>query len=140
MSVLKVSELMTKDPETVFVDEEIDLAHLVMSLGRIRHLPVLNRAGQLVGLVTHRDVLHAMESSLLPKAHQSDPLMLPVEKVMTAHPKTVSPDTPALEAAQLMRERLFGALPVVEKNHLIGIITEADFVALAARQLADLSS
>jgi CBS domain-containing membrane protein len=139
MAALKVRDVMTKDPQTILVDEEIDLAHLLMSLGRIRHLPVVDRNRRLVGLVTHRDILRAMESTLKQGKFvlDMDRMELPVEMIMAKDPLTVSPDTMALEAARLMREKMYGSLLVVEGSALIGIITESDFLELAATYLAD---
>jgi CBS domain-containing protein len=53
---------------------------------------------------------------------------------MTTEVITSTPDTPLIEAARVLTERKIGCLPVVEARRLVGIITEGDFVALAARE------
>jgi len=56
---------------------------------------------------------------------------------MTKEVRTVYPDTTALEAARMLRSHGYGCVPVVEDGHLIGMVTEADFVEYAIRVLAD---
>lgn len=72
MAELLVDSLMSKKPRTVYVDETIDLAELLMSLGSIRHLPVIDREGRLVGVVSNRDVLRAGDRQSRP----DDPRLL----------------------------------------------------------------
>jgi len=57
-----------------------------------------------------------------------------VKEVMKGDPLTTTPETPLIEAAQILMERKIGCLPVVENGRLVGIVTEADFVALVARK------
>jgi CBS domain-containing protein len=57
-----------------------------------------------------------------------------VKEVMSSDVITTSPDTPLVEAARVLMERKIGCLPVVENGHLVGIVTEADFVAMVARE------
>jgi CBS domain-containing membrane protein len=56
-----------------------------------------------------------------------------VKEVMSTDVLTTTPDTPLVEAARVLMERKIGCLPVVEDGHLVGIVTEADFVAIVAR-------
>jgi CBS domain-containing membrane protein len=89
--------------------------------------------GQLVGLVTHRDVMAAKISSLSPLSEDEKASLqegIPVDRIMRTNVWSVSPETPALAAARLLRDHAFGCLPVVEGRVLVGIVTEADFLAL----------
>jgi CBS domain-containing protein len=106
-----------------------------MRLGRIRHLPVLDDEGALVGIVSQRDLFRgALARALGYGAHAQQKLLgqLLVKEVMTNDPVAVAPDAPLADAARLMLERKIGALPVVENGRLVGILTESDFVKRCA--------
>lgn len=128
---------MTREPVTLEVDEDLDLADVLMRLARIRHLPVLDH-GRLVGLVSERDLLRVQSDQMDDSAAAERQQMRRWVKagwIMTRGVQEVEPDMPLVEAAQLMLEHKYGCLPVVEEGRLVGILTEADFVALAIRQL-----
>lgn len=138
MGNLKVQDLMSNDLITLLPDEDLALAEEVMRLGRIRHLPVVDDENHLLGLITHRDILRAQISSL---AHLSKARDKQVKRsilasvVMTKVVETVAPDMPAADAGKMLLANRFGCLPVVENDLLVGIITEADFLALAVHAL-----
>ena len=123
-----VSQLMATDLFTVRPDDLIDLAASVMDWKHIRHVPVEDDEGKLVGLVSHRDLLRLLSHGLL--GRQSQPLA--VKEVMKRDLVTVAPDTLTLEALKLMRRLRVGCLPVVEQGKLIGLVTAYDFLALSA--------
>jgi CBS domain-containing protein len=108
-----------------------------MRLERIRHLPVLDDDGEeLVGIVSQRDIFRGALARALGygEAAQTKLLgMLVVKEVMTNDVVTIGPAASLAEAAGIMRERRIGCLPVLEDGRLVGILTEADFVALATR-------
>ncbi|MBI4818853.1 MAG: CBS domain-containing protein [Deltaproteobacteria bacterium] len=134
MSALLVSSIMTPDVETLFEDETMDLARTIMTLARIRHLPVVDRAEQLVGLVTHRDLLRTSATALRQGKSEAQ---VRVAEIMTRGVRTVSSSTTAFVAGQMLLEHKLGCLPVVDEKRLVGIVTEADFVSLALKHLAD---
>jgi len=123
-----VSQLMATDLFTVRPDDLIDLAASVMEWKHIRHVPVEDDEGRLVGLVSHRDLLRLLSHGLL--SRQSQPVA--VKEVMKRDLATVAPDTLTLEALNIMRRLKVGCLPVVEQGRLIGIVTAYDFLALSA--------
>lgn len=123
-----VSQLMATDLFTVRPDDLIDLAASVMEWKHIRHVPVEDDEGRLVGLVSHRDLLRLLSHGLLNK--QSQPVA--VKEVMKRDLVTVAPDTLTLDALKIMRRLKVGCLPVVEQGRLIGIVTAYDFLALSA--------
>jgi CBS domain-containing protein len=126
--------------ELVTLDETQNLKFLpeVMKVFRFRHMPVVD-GKRLVGLVTERDVLRVSASSLLPRSpEQTDYLARSflVRDMMTREVSTVHPEASLADVARLMRREKIGCVPVVEgENTLVGIITEADFVALSIRWL-----
>jgi CBS domain-containing protein len=124
-----VGQFMSTDLFTVQPDDLIDLAASVMDWRHIRHVPVEDEAGRLVGLVTHRGLLHLLISRIGEKGLG----VITVREVMVRDPLTVSPSTPTLTAIEMMRQRRIGCLPVVEGDQLVGIVTSFDFLDASAR-------
>jgi len=124
-----IGQFMSKDLFTVQPDDLIDLAASVMDWRHIRHVPVEDEAGRLVGLVSHRGLLHLLTNRIGDK----DLGVITVKEIMVANPFTVSPSTPTLEAIAIMREHGVGCLPVVEGDQLVGIVTSYDFLEASAR-------
>ncbi|HEX5876631.1 MAG TPA: CBS domain-containing protein [Pyrinomonadaceae bacterium] len=122
-----VGQFMSTDLFTLKPDDLIDLAASVMDWRHIRHVPVEDQGGRLVGLVTHRGLLRLMSNG------RSNGNPITVREVMIENPFTVSPATPSLEAIEIMRSNRVGCLPVVESNHLVGIVTSYDFLEASAR-------
>ena len=120
---------MSTDLFTVRADDLVDLAASVMDWLHVRHVPVEDDEGCLVGLVTHRALLH-----LLSRGRQSESASpLTVREIMKNDPLTVSSSTPTLTALDLMQSNRVGCLPVVDDGQLVGILTSYDFLAGAAR-------
>lgn len=136
---MRVRDVMTKDPVTVGPEEPIGTALERMRLGRFRHLPVVE-GNRLVGIITDRDLRLATNSPLvLREKWYSDFILesIKVKSCMTSDPITVTPDTPLLDAALILRERRFGSLPVVEDGKLVGILTETDLLETLIRLLRE---
>ena len=128
--MLTVNDLMTVIPNTVTIDTPLrSLIGLMKSQG-YRQLPVLDK-GKLVGIVTDRDVRLVMNSPIVLHGRWQDEEILDkvtAESCMTPNPITVSPDTPAFRAAEMLNTYKFGAMPVVDEGALVGIITVSDFL------------
>lgn len=135
MSSLRVRDVMTSELFVVEPDEPVALLHDLMNLKRIRHLPVVDADGELVGLVSERDVIRY---TFAPDPDVSRPTRavlldsLQVGDIMTRDVETVEADDDLAVAARIMLENKFGCLPVFDEGVLAGIITEADFVRLVA--------
>jgi CBS domain-containing protein len=123
-----VEQFMAVDLYTVRPEDILDLAVNLMHWRHVRHVPVEDDAGHLIGLVSHRDVL---ELFALGKIHGQAELI--IREVMKSDLVTISPETPTLEALELMRERRIGCLPVVKNNKLVGMITAYDFLTVSAK-------
>jgi acetoin utilization protein AcuB len=115
-----VRDCMTTPVQTVAPDETVAAVREVLRRRRIRQLPVV-AAGRVIGIVTDRDVRGAAPGAAT------------VDAVMTPNPATTTPATPVERAATIMRERKFGALPVVEGDTLVGIVSESDLLAALTR-------
>lgn len=125
----RIEQYMATDLFTVRPDDLVDLAASVMSWRHIRHVPVEDDEGRLVGLVSHRDLLRLLATRGF-GARIGEPIV--VREIMKAEPVSVAPETPTLEAIRLMREKKIGCLPVVRDGRLVGIVTAQDFLALSA--------
>lgn len=132
---IAVSDAMTGRVYTVEPDDPLSLVWEVMRERGVRHVPVLDAEGDLVGLVTHRDLLRAslVEQNDLPRVIEGALLeRTRVADVMIQNVETVSPEDELSDAARLMLEQKFGCLPVVEGRRPVGILTESDFVRWVA--------
>lgn len=123
-----VGQFMTRDLFTVRMEDPVDLAANVMDWRHIRHVPVEDDQGNLVGLVSQRQVFRR-----LLKCQQEGRLEpVNVGAVMVRDPIAISPETPTLEAIALMDSHGIGCLPVVEAGRrLVGILTASDFLPIS---------
>jgi acetoin utilization protein AcuB len=118
------SDLITITPATSFPE-----GFRIMREKRIRHLPVVDERGKLIGIVTQTDLLHASPSTATTlSVFEMSYLLanLHVQEVMSSPVITVSEDAPLEEAARLMVEKKIGCLPVMCDGDLVGMITETD--------------
>jgi acetoin utilization protein AcuB len=122
--MLLVKDSMTREIVTLSPDETAGTALVLCRERRIRHLPVL-KEGRLVGIVSDRD-LRSATPALGDKARAAALQEILVEEVMARDVVTTLPDDPVEQAANTMRERRIGCLPVVESGELVGIITASD--------------
>ncbi len=139
-----VRDYMATNVFTIRVDKKMFAVQEIMQWAHIRHLPVVDRAKRVVGIVSHRDLLHAsisLVSSRLAEAERQQHLWeIPIEPIMHTPVLTIEPAAPIQEAARCMRKHQIGCLPVVEHDKLIGIVTEADLLHLVERLPADLAN
>ena len=119
---------MSTDLFTLRPNDLVDLAASLMDWRHIRHVPVEDENGHLVGLVTHRGLLRLLSRS--PNA--PDGSSMTVREIMKANPTSVTSTTPTLEAIEIMRRSGIGCLPVVDNNQLVGIVTSYDFLTATA--------
>ncbi len=124
-----VGERMTKRPVTITEDTPVGRALELMRREKVRRFPVVDKHGELEGIVSEEDLIYAAPSpattlsifeihTLLARIKVSD--------VMTREVITVSEDTPVEEAARIMADNSIGGLPVMRDDQLVGIITETD--------------
>lgn len=128
--MLTVNDLMTIDPQTVSPDTSLRHVIELMKREGCRQLPILDD-GKLVGIITDRDVRLALNSPLSVRVREVNEQLLDrltAQSCMTPDPLTVAPTTPAYRAAELLSLYKFGALPVVDGEVLVGIITVTDFL------------
>lgn len=126
-----VEQFMATDLFTVRPEDVVDLAANLMNWRHVRHVPVEDGAGNLVGIISYRDLLELYASE---KVAERDII---VRDVMRTSLITISPETHTLEALELMRERDIGCLPIVSEGKLIGLITAHDFLTVSAKLLEE---
>jgi CBS domain-containing protein len=126
-----VGQLMTTDLFTVHDDDIVDLAASLMEWEHLRHVPVEDHEGKLLGLVTHRALMRVMTRGRV-AANQ-----VTVGSIMDRAPVTCTPETNTVEAIALMRKHKIGSLPVVKDGRLVGIITEHDFFEISGQLLSN---
>jgi CBS domain-containing protein len=125
-----VKDIMTKEVSTLGRNDTLDIADDMMTLERIRHLPVLDE-GRVVGVVSQRDLFRSALAAALGYGENAQKRLLRtlrVKEVMSEPAITISPEAAAKEAIRLMLERKIGCLPVVEGHTLVGIVTETDIL------------
>jgi len=126
---ISVADYMTRTAVTVHSDALVHGAVDMMRKRKIRHLPVVDRDGHLVGIVTDRNLRQvvfdpAIQERLGDLAGALNTLT--VRDVMTWGVITVRPEAQIREAARIMQERKVGALPVVDGERVVGMLTETD--------------
>jgi acetoin utilization protein AcuB len=120
---------MTANPVKVTLGTSFPEAFRIIQEKGIRHLPVVDDEGKLVGIVTRTDLLQASPSATTTfNVFEMSYLLanLHVQEVMSSPPITVSEDAPLEEAARLMVQKKIGCLPVMREGALVGVITETD--------------
>jgi acetoin utilization protein AcuB len=120
---------MTSNPITITPDTSFPEAFSTLRENEIRHLPVVDKKGNLVGIVSQTDLLHASPSSATALSiFEMNYLLanLHVSEVMSSPPITVHEDAPLEEAARVMVGKKIGCLPVMHEGTLVGMITETD--------------
>lgn len=122
--MLLVKDSMTREVVTLSPQDTAKAALALCRERRIRHLPVLE-GGKLVGIVSDRD-LRSSTPALGDPARAAALEEIRVGDVMARDVVTVLPGDPIEQAANTMRERRIGCLPVVESGELVGIITASD--------------
>ena len=96
----------------------------------MRHIPVEDEAGRLVGLLDCFDVIRQYGEQAVEGGQAA-----PVREVMNSNPATVMPETSMIDAIDVLRREKVDCLPVVKDDRLIGIVTEHDFIHIVARLL-----
>jgi CBS domain-containing protein len=131
LSYRTVGQFMTSDLFTVQPDDLVDLAANLMDWEHIRHVPVEDRDGNLVGILSHRTLIRLLARGAA--GQRQGPVA--VRDIMKQSPVTVTAETPTRDAIETMRRHSVSCLPVVEGTKLVGILTERDLIAVTAALL-----
>jgi CBS domain-containing protein len=133
-AMITIDEFMTRNPHTLRPSDSLADARRLMMQHEIRHIPIVEADGNVVGIVSQRDVLRAGESSVAQSATIDESAIL-LEKIMTS-PVHVMDERESLRAAAMhIRKTRHGCIPIVTKGKLRGIVTDSDFVTVAIHLL-----
>ena len=127
---MQVREIMSTDIKVVDRNDNLRIVEERMATKGLRHFPVLEQ-GEVVGVVTQRDLFKAAMSSAMgygEKAQQAFLQSVRVKEIMVYPVVTVPPETSVSDAADMMMQRGIGCLPVVEMGTLVGLVTKTDLL------------
>lgn len=133
---LLVEEFMTTDIFTVSKDEIPEFSADMMDWRRIRYLPIEDEQGELIGLITSRQLLRHF--STMYKNEKID--YRTIKELMIKDPFTIAPEATIIEAIDVMNTQKIGCLPVVNNKKLVGIITESNFLSITSSLLKRLAA
>ena len=141
MSNISVRDLMTENVASLTPDDSLGALFDLMSDKNIRHVPIVSEDGEVLGLVSHRDLVSSIMpiEPELPLSQRRQMLEnMCIKDIMTEGVETTEPEADIISAAQTMLENKLGCLPVAENGHLEGILTESDFVRYVADRASEL--
>ncbi len=130
---LKVEQWMDTDIVTVNEHEPVELVAQLMDWNNVRYVLVEDDENRLVGQVSQRGLLRLI-GDYNPGQRDSP---MPVSEIMQTEPVTVAPETSTLETITLMRRHRMSCLPVVKNGHLVGRVTERQFMIMARQLLVE---
>src|SRR4051794_40013706 len=138
--VLEVSAYMTRNVTTLRNDcHLLDAALMIRRTGK-RHVPIVDENGKLVGIISDRDVSRlspSMLANMPPEDYNRVFEATPIAAAMTKNPITIAPDASVREAVTILYTKRVSALPVVDGDQLVGIVTISDMLGLLNQLLAD---
>lgn len=136
---MQVEELMTKKVFTVDIHDLIDRVFFLIHYEKVRHLPVMEK-GKVVGMVSDRDMYKALGPKSNSNAIETNKSgtelhVIPkkAQNIMRRGIISVSPDTLVSDAAELMADNKIGALPVIDKTKLVGILSATDLLRVFSK-------
>ena len=126
-----ISALMSTNVVTVDIRDHIEKAQNLMQIHKIRHLPVLNK-GKLTGILSLTDLMRLSFSDnfgdMESEADVAIFKMLGIRHIMKSNPETITPAHTVKEVAEILSDREFHALPVVENEQVVGMVTTTDLI------------
>ena len=126
---MTVKRMMKKNPITTTAETSIVDVADILKENHIHRIPVLDKKGKLIGVITEKDILHASPSPVSSLSVYEMPYMLSrlkVSNLMTKDVRTIDPDTTVEEAAKIMVDDDLSCLPVIEGEKLVGIVSKSD--------------
>lgn len=135
--IVQVSTIMTKNVVKLHLSDDLTKAESLFKKHHIRHIPVVN-GNLIVGMLSYTDLLRISFADAIDEEEQEIDVtvynMFSVEQVMARNLVKVSPDTSIREVAQILSKSEFHALPIVEGDLLVGIVTTTDLIKYLLEQ------
>lgn len=132
-----VSEIMTKDIIALTRSDDLERAELLFKRHHIRHIPVVS-GESIIGMLSYSDLLRISFADVTEDEHNVGSVvynMFTIEQVMTKNVVCVTSNTTIKDVAKILAEQEFHALPVVDDNELVGIVTTTDIINYFLKQL-----
>lgn len=138
--MISVAEIMTENVITLQGKDTILTAMSVMAEKKIRHIPIVDKQHQLIGVISHRDMLRVNLSTLGDNADQerAEIEATALEDIMSTQVHTATPQDSLISVGKLLQSEKIGCMPIVEDGLLVGIITDSDFVGAAITLIEEL--
>ncbi len=131
-----ITHIMTKNVHTVNINETLKTVSDIFNSEKIHHLPVTN-GKEIIGIISSTDFSRLNFGSLYDQSGSSQTAVLDsltIEQVMTHHPTVVNSTDSIKEVAEVFAQANFHALPVVENENLVGIVTTTDMIKFLIAQ------
>lgn len=125
-----VSAIMTKDIVTLNLTDDLVTAEKLFKANKIRHIPVVS-GKEIKGMLSYTDLLRISFADAVYEDEEVDTVvynMFTIEQVMAKNLVTISSETTIKEVAEILSTQEFHALPVVDNNELVGIVTTTDLI------------
>lgn len=126
-----VSAIMTRNIVKLKLTDELSIAESLFKKNHIRHLPVVEQ-GHIVGMLSYTDLLRISFADAVDEDGEGIETtvydMFSIEQVMTKKVVSVGPDTTIEQVGNIFLTHEFHALPVVEDDTLVGIVTTTDVI------------
>lgn len=125
-----ITHIMTKNVKTVHLGDNLFTVRDMMIDNHFRHVPVMN-GSKLVGILSKTDIMRLSFGSVFANQEAADEAvleMLTIEQVMRSSIRTINADATIKEAAEIFASEEFHALPVIEGDKLVGIVTTTDII------------
>ena len=129
---VKVAELMRTTLKTIAADATVVDAVTALTQARVSALPVLDRFGRALGVLSTREILKAERGLRSPRARDKLFEETPIHEIMAPWPETIAPDADVRDAAREMLYLEVQRLFVEEEGALVGVISQTDIVAAVA--------
>jgi CBS domain-containing protein len=135
-NLVPVSTIMSTHLIKLNVTDELTKAEVLFKKNKIRHIPVVS-GNKIVGMLSYTDLLRISFADAVEEDEVIDVMvynLFTIEQVMTKKLTTISPETSIKEAAEILSTKEFHALPVVENDLLVGILTTTDVIKYLLKQ------
>ena len=136
--MITIDEFMTSEPYTLRETDSINDACEVMIGKNIRHIPIVDDDKHVVGLITQRDVLVAIDPEAVQEAESASHEIrsnINLSEIMNRNVSVIRKSDSLRQAALFLQAHKYGCLPVVDDDRLVGIITDSDFIDIAINLL-----
>lgn len=132
-----VSSIMTKDVITLNRKDNLETAEAIFKKNNIRHIPVIS-GDEIIGMLSYTDLLRiSFADAVYDDEEEVDTIvynMFTIEQVMAKSLISVNSNTTIKEVAEILAKKEFHALPVVDNNKLVGIVTTTDLIQYLLEQ------